>query len=118
MAIFDYQLTEGGDLLLDSTSRPTTLTGQEAINQIIRQALKLWQGNWQFDTLRGVDWPSILQKRFNRNAIIQTITDALLQVQYVEQIVDIFVRRNNDRTATITYIIFVDGEQITGTEDV
>lgn len=116
MAIFDYQLTNDGDLVLDSTGRPTIITGQQAINQIIRQAMKLWQGDWEFDILRGVDWISILQKRFNRNAIIQTITNALLQVQYVDQVVDVFIRRNNDRTATITYIVFVNGEEIIGSE--
>ena len=103
MAILDLELSNDGDLILDGSGRPTRITGQQAVNQIIRQLLKLWRGDWSFDTERGVDWPSILQKRINRIAIIQIISLALLQSQYVETVVDVFINVNREtRVATIT----------------
>ena len=119
MALLDLELTSDGDLILDGSGRPTNLIGQQAVNQIVRQLLKLWRGDWSFDTERGVDWPSILQKRINRTAIIQTISLALLQSQYVETVVDVFINVDRStRVATLTYVVFADGELVEGGEEI
>lgn len=115
MSLKTFKLDETGDLIFDNAARPIQLLGTDAVDQVVKAAISLWLGNWYRDLERGVDWLSIFQKRQSRAAIIQILTDALLQVEYVEQVTDIFISVDKEtRVAEMTYLIFVNNEKVTG----
>lgn len=117
MAIFDYTIDENGDLEFDSISRPTKLIGQDAIDQIVRNTLSLWRGNWFRDTDRGVDWLGVAKKQYNKSGIIQILSAALRKNQYIDDVIEISVRVDKEnREATIVYIVKADNELVTGNE--
>ena len=118
MALKNFKLTETGDIELDSMSRPTVLLGKEAAEQQVKAAISLWRGNWFLDTQRGVPWLRILKKNYSRSEIIQVFTTAILKLSIVTDVLDLFIRVGADpekpRTAQMTYLIIVDGQQVTG----
>lgn len=117
MAIFDLELSEGSDLILDTLTNPTQITGNAAIVQIIRQHLKLWLGNWFRDESYGTDWIEILKKKINRNGIVQIITASLLQLSFVEDVIDVYIEVDNvTRQSTLTYILIANNEEFIQTE--
>ena len=116
MALKTFLVDDSGDLVLDGQSKPTVLLADEAINQIIKAGFSLWQGNWFRNTNRGVAWLDILIKRYNRTAIIQTLTEAIIQIPYVQQVIDIYISVDNEtRIAEFSYLVLVDNEQVSGT---
>lgn len=119
MAIFDLELTDNGDLTLDTTCNPIEVTGNTAIIQIIRQHLKLWITTWFLITTYGTDWNSILKKRVNTSGIIQIITASLLQIEFVEQVIDVYVTTDPvTRKSILTYLLIANGETFKESEEI
>ena len=119
MAIFDFELTDGGDLTLDTLCNPVVVIEDEAIVQIIKQHLKLWINNWFLVPEYGTDWISILGKGVTRQMIIQVLTASLLQIDFVEEVVDVFTETNVEtRQATLTYILIANGREFKETEEI
>ena len=115
MSLKTFELSDTGDLIFDRAARPIQLLDIDAVNQVVKVAFSLWLGNWYRDVGRGVDWLNIFKRRQSRSAIIQILTDALLQVEYVEQVTDIFISVDKEtRIVEITYLIFVNNEKVTG----
>lgn len=119
MAIFDYLLTPGGDLFLDTLCNPEIVEGDEAIIQISKQHLKLWLGNWFANLGYGTDWKLIFQnKGINKAVIVQIVSASLLQLPFVTEVVDVFtVVDRETRQALMTYIFIANGQTFTVTEE-
>lgn len=117
MALKDFKLTNSGDIELNTLAQPTPIYGKDAIDQIVRAALSLWLGNWFRDVSRGVDWLNVVKLVYSRAEIIDIITRALLKVAYVDEVVDISLKVNNQtREAKLTYTVKAFGDLITGSE--
>ena len=115
MALKAIKLTETGDIEQDTLSKPTYLYGQDAVDQLVRNAFGIWLNEWFRDPTRGVDWLNIFKKKYNRNEIIQILTTALLKITYITEVTDIFILVDDaERTVTITYSVIADGEAVTG----
>jgi len=118
MTTFDFRLSESGDLDLDTSGTPYVVQGEDAVIQIVRQHLKLWVGNWFRNTDYGTDWASILKKSVRTDFISQVIAQSILQLDFVTDVVDVFVNLNKTtRQAQITYVLIANGEEYTSTED-
>ncbi len=119
MAIFDYLLTPGGDLFLDTLCNPEKIEEDDAIIQISKQHLKLWLGNWFADLGYGTDWKLIFQnKGISRAAIVQIVSASLLQLPFVTEVVDVFTIVDKEtRQAAMTYIFIADGREFKVTEE-
>lgn len=117
MAIYDLLLTEEGDLNLDTICEPSQITGDEAVLQISRQHLKLWRGNWFRNTSYGTDWASVLKKNINQNFMGQIIAASLLQLDFVEEVVDVFLYiEKSTRAAMVTIVFIANGQEFKLTE--
>ncbi len=121
MALTTHKLTESGDIELNSLSQPVTLRGKEAAEQMVVSAISLWRGNWFADLDRGVDWLRIAKKLYTKTEIIQIFQQAVLKLSIVDEVLDLFIRVGSTdgdptltRTATMTYLIVVDGEKVDG----
>ena len=113
----DYTLTDTGDLFLDSSIFPSKIEGEAAIGQIIKQHLKLWKNNYPYDSEYGTDWTVALVKNPNTDIVVQSVTASLVQLDFVEQVIDVYLSIDKTtRQGTVTYIIIVDGAEFTGSE--
>lgn len=117
MALKDFKLTPSGDLELNTLAQPTPIYGRDAITQLVGASLSLWLGNWFRDPTRGVDWLNVMKLAYSRAEIINILTRALNKVPYIDEVVDISIKVNNEtREATLTYTIKALGAPITGSE--
>jgi len=113
--IKDLLMTNPGDIVLDNHGMPTYIYGQTAIEQIIRNTVKIWAGEWFRDTSRGIDWPAIVSNQYSKAQIIEIISIAILKIKYIQEIVDIsFELDNTNSTVTMTYTILADSTIING----
>ena len=115
MALKDFKLTDGGDIILDDLAKPTVLLGQEAINQIVKMGFSLWLKNWFRDPTRGVDWLGVLKKQVSIRGAIDLLTTAIIKISFVTEVIDIFIQIDKEtRVAKITYFVVADRQQVTG----
>lgn len=115
MAIRDFQITTSGDLQLDKNSNVTVIRGEEALRQIVANALSLWKGDWYRDITRGVDWQNVLKSNYNKNEVISIITAAIKRVSYVTDVIDVSLKVT-DRDALIAYTVQSKDGIVNGSE--
>jgi len=115
MAIRTIQIDDTGDPVLDAYSRPTWLTGRDAITQVVRVALSLVKGNYIYDTSRGVDRQAIIKRNFTRQEVIAVLSTAILKVPYITEVIDIVITLDAlSRVAAINFSVKADGEIVNG----
>lgn len=77
----DIVVTEKGDIVLAKTKK-------ELVRQWIEVAIKLMLGEWFVDTNQGTDWVNLLSERGNRLAVDMQIRSIILNVKYVEKLLE------------------------------
>lgn len=115
MALSTLELTLSGDIKMNTLSQAVTLIGRDAIEQKITAAFSLWRGNWFRNPLRGVDWLNVFKKKFTRREVIQILTTAILQLNAVISVIDIYLKVDKPtRKAEITYVVKTDSGIVEG----
>jgi hypothetical protein len=100
-----FALNKEGDSYLDSNGNIAIITGIDSVSQTVSNALQLWLGEYQFDTTLGVPWYNILGDKFNRLLVNNYITDEILALPYIKEIISIdYVFNNINRSTTINLI--------------
>lgn len=119
MALKALKLTETGDIEFNRRIQPTVLLAVDAVDEIVKAAFSLWLGNWFRDVTRGVDWLNILKKLYDRRTVIQILTTALLKLDFIDEVVDIYISVDNEtRVAEFFYILVANGLQVSGSIEV
>lgn len=100
-----FALNKEGDSYLDNNGNIAIITGIDSVSQTVSNALQLWLGEYQFDTTLGIPWYNILGDKFNRLLVNNYITDEILALPYVKEIISIdYVFNNINRSTTINLI--------------
>lgn len=100
-----FAFNKEGDSYLDNNGNIAIITGIDSVSQTVSNALQLWLGEYQFDTTLGIPWYNILGDKFNRLLVNNYITDEILALPYVKEIISIdYVFNNINRSTTINLI--------------
>ncbi len=93
------------DFVLDSDNGLTTLTGQDALAQIINNRLEMWLGEWFYSPASGFDWKGLFdQKQFLEKRARRMIRDAILADSRITTITEINTSFDNaNRELTIDW---------------
>lgn len=100
---------ENGDLVL--------ISGSEGVAQEVKFGLQMWRGEYFADLNAGIRWQEILGEKYDETFIRQQLTDYIVSVPQVAELVSLVLDFNNTaRELTITFRIrtefgdTVDGE--------
>lgn len=114
-------------MILDLTAKDVTLTpdgdadwisGLEEQKQIIRNFLLIFLGTWFDDTTAGVDWLTILAKGYSENGVKAEIRRALLELDFIREVLSVNIGDNENRIAVLTFTVLTTDGTINFSEEV
>jgi hypothetical protein len=92
----DENGVEYQDSYLDENGNIAMFFSINSVAQTVRNAISLWQGEYQFDTQQGIDWGNILGRVSNRLILNTFIQKQVLLVSYVTSIISIDYTFDNE----------------------
>ncbi len=91
------------DTYLDANNNIAMIFGVDSVAQTVKNAISLWQAEYQFDTTIGIPWLNILGQLSNQLLLNSYIQNSVLAVPYVTNIISIdYNQENSSRRLQVT----------------
>ena len=95
-------LNEQGDIYLDQNNNIAMLYGVDSVAQTVSTNLRLWLGEYDFNTKLGMPYKTIMGEQLNKLLLYTYVKDIVENVKYVTKVTNIdFVQDNEKRKTTV-----------------
>lgn len=96
------------DIYLDSSNNIAVINGVDSVAQTVTTAISLWRSEYQYNTLEGIPWGTILGETLNQNLITIYLENAILNVLYVISIISITLIPHNENRILNVSVIYLN----------